>query len=72
MAEYDSGSVTESSDEEEEQLFVPRKKVSKVQETIYNKDCRSLWTTSSVEKNWVVFHVFHILCRFQISCRRQF
>ena len=40
MAEYESGSVTESSDEEEGQLFVPRKKVSKVQETIYNKDCR--------------------------------
>ena len=40
MAQYESGSVTESSDEEEGQLFVPRKKVSKVQETIYNKDCR--------------------------------
>ena len=40
MAEYESGSVTESSDEEEEQLFVPRKKVSKVQETIYDEDCR--------------------------------
>ena len=40
LAEYESGSVTESSDEEEEQLFVPRKKVSKVQETIYDEDCR--------------------------------
>ena len=40
MAEYKSGSVTESSDEEEEQLLVPRKKVSKVQETIYDEDCR--------------------------------
>ena len=40
MAEYKSGSVTESSDEEEEQLFVPHKKVSKVQETIYDEDCR--------------------------------
>ena len=40
MAEYESGSVTESSAEEEGQLFVPRKKVSKVQETIYNKDCK--------------------------------
>ena len=40
MAEDESGSVTESSDEEEEQLFVPRKKVSKVQETIYDEDCR--------------------------------
>ena len=40
MAEDESGSVTESSDEEEEQLFVPRKKVSKVQETIYYEDCR--------------------------------
>ena len=40
MAEYKSGSVTESSDEEEEQLFIPRKKVSKVQETIYDEDCR--------------------------------
>ena len=40
MAQYESGSVMESSDEEEGQLFVPRKKVSKVQETIYNKDCR--------------------------------
>ena len=29
MAEYESGSVTESSDEEEEKLFVPRKKVRK-------------------------------------------
>ena len=40
MAEYESGSVTESSDEEEEQLFVPCKKVLKVQETIYDEDCR--------------------------------
>ena len=40
MAEYETGSVMESSDEEKEQLFVPRKKVSKVQETIYNEDCR--------------------------------
>ena len=40
MAKYKSGSVTESSDEEEEQLFVARKKVSKVQETIYDEDCR--------------------------------
>ena len=40
MAEYKSGSVTESSDEEEEQLFIPHKKVLKVQETIYDKDCR--------------------------------
>ena len=40
MAEYESGSVTESSDEEEEQLFVPRKKVLKVQETIYGEDCK--------------------------------
>ena len=40
MAEYESGSVTESSDEGEEQLFFPRKKVLKVQETIYDEDCR--------------------------------
>ena len=40
MAEYESVSVMESSDEEEEQLFVPHKKVSKVQETIYDEDCR--------------------------------
>ena len=40
MAEDESGFVTESSDEEEEQLFVARKKVSKVQETIYYEDCR--------------------------------
>ena len=40
MAEYESGSVMESS--EEEKLFVPFKKVSKVQESIYDEDCREL------------------------------
>ena len=40
MAEYESSSVTESSDDGEEQLFFPRKKVLKVQETIYDEDCR--------------------------------
>ena len=36
MTEYKSSSVMESLDEEEEQLFVSRKKLSKVQETIYD------------------------------------
>ena len=50
MAEYESGSVTESSDEEEEKLFVPRKKVRKYRKLYTTKVVESLWTTSSVEK----------------------
>ena len=53
MAEYESGSVTESSDEEEEKLFVPRKKVRKYRKLYTTRVVESLWTTSSVEKIWV-------------------
>ena len=47
MAEYELGSVTESSDEEEEQLFVLARKFWKYRKLYTTKIVRSLWTTSS-------------------------